>query len=475
MNSNIMKDIKLLTVTKGDHPYSFLLALQEYADKKIEKGELKKDFHYSFPFPNTKNSFGFYIDNNQNCVLQLNINDKVYYANKSEKNIKEVQNNCHNIFELMKKNNLHFTPAYNNDFYKEVASCDVGSVMILNTSKAISCVKRDGANLLFKECFTGDLDNLTIDCFKSSKTYSVDLDNPATIQNLFDYAYSIRTLTANLRCRHGSDYGQTQITSIESKLSSGESAKIHIGPEINLKVYNIHNQYIWYEVGETTNKIDRELVANILGWANLSLPEISAYKENSSYLFDMGRETAFLQDIQESIAENDFLNVVNKAFYYANNQNSPVFLNMKGLEPLPDGSYNLVQFAFYENHIIKLKYETDCITPIEIGSVTNKEFIDFCNNKYDNTVKVLNTVYSDYVSQYKENNPQNASLNEEKAVKELIKRHFLKIDPLIKPDDMEHANSLAASLVREVLHEENCKNTISEYKKEIEKEEIEKE
>ena len=410
---------------------------------------------YRYDFPRKNAHFVTECNENGNVKFYLSIEGKIYTLGGKEHSPRDLFKEADTFHEIMSKYHLNFCPKHNKEFANLIKSAEKGTVISLNTGRMISCVDKKGDTLLFKECFSGKLEDLKIESFQNGKTFSVNINNYDDIQDIFEHAYNTRSLTANLRVSINSKHGAYEVTDVEQKLSQNETLKVHVGP-INLKISDFNGKKFWFD--SNNKQIDRETIETLFGWASLTLPEIKIDRPEM-FLPEKMQNASFVQDIQNLIKEKRFDMIPSAAFSYSENNRVPTFLNITGFERQQNGSYDMTTFAFKDNRIIKIVYsfneKLSEPIPVETKEINDKEFICFCKQKYDDTIHFLKTEYTPLVEKYKldygNNTPTKVLLSK------TVDFHMRNNPPLVPNDAINNVTNLVKVLVNDSI--ENYKTS----------------
>ena len=373
---------------------SFFYALEYECVKAFENRPIE-DYKYQHEFIG-KNSTLTIVLSNQKCVeLYLETSDRIIVLSRYGYSFNEFMQNILAFEEAMEEYELGFAPPFTDDFKENLLEIDKGSILALNNSKCYVCTNVKNGSIILKECFKGNVENISIESFKQSETFEVDLSDDNSIQELYKYAYNHRTKDADIRIIYNSKHGQEYITNIEKELKPEERKLLNIGP-IQLKVIRQGETYIWLD--SENKEIDRELVGRIFVWAHLALPEIRLKERSLQCISVSEKDTNFLKEVQQLITEHAFESVSEIAFEYQEEEMQ--FMTMRGLQKQESGSFDIIAFGFYNGNIIKIPCtfndNLEKLIPQSKNVVSFKEFFEFCEEKYSESILHLESEYSNY-------------------------------------------------------------------------------
>lgn len=296
---------------------------------------------------------------------------------------------------ILDKAHLTLAPLPDKDFIAEISKAEAGSVINFNNQTAVVCIKSDNDEKVFKRQFTGSLSNITIDSFRKSDSFIINVRDIQDLHYLYGKAYVGNTTTADLRVTHDSYIGQHIRNDIEQKISPSTSRKVQVGPMDLTVIKDKEGKTAWYD---SENKhVDKDTVGVIFGWAKNTIPEISRQEwlsDNVSdgfFITDNHNYDAFLVSIKEAATKHDFRLITECAFQYAKLSNGLMTLSIDDLEQDEEGNFIAVTYAFKQTdkgqQIYKIKYENNNINgwPREAKEVFPEEFEEFCKAKFDDT------------------------------------------------------------------------------------------
>lgn len=297
------------------------------------------------------------------------------------------------VTEIIDNEHVTLAPLPDKKFIDAILSTEEGSVINFNNQIGVVCTKSDGNKRVFKQQFYGDLFNITMDSFTKSDTYIIDTQNPKDLHFLYGKAFSSLTNTADVRV--SDQYmGQFVCTDIESKIPTSTSKTIEIGPLKLTAIKDLADQTMWYD--GAGNQLDRTLVGTILGWAKNTIPEVGVYDWNTNDVRDgvgfvsESRYNEFLYCIKEYANTKQFGLLIEHAFRFVQ-PNSFAAFTIDDLEQDENDNFVAVTYAFHKDekgqHIYKFSYDDGNVYgwPNTMKEITEEEFVQFCEKKYDDT------------------------------------------------------------------------------------------
>lgn len=430
---------------------------------RIEQSNAKqnKNFEswiYKYNFPRPDSYFVAECNKDGNAKLYLSVKGKIYTLGGKEKSVRELMDEASIFKKVMEENHLNFCPKYSQEFKNEITKADVGTVISLNTKRMIVCTgkNKDGV-LFFKDCFSGKVENISINSFKNGLTFSVNTNDYNNIQDLFEYAYNRKTLTANIRIVTNSSHGAYTATDIEKTVKKNDTFILNVGP-IRLKVCDFNGKKIWYDTDN--QKLDRKTVELLFGWVQLSLPDIEIQRPCISFTSEVLQDSGFLQNVQNLIKAQLFKEIPKIAFKYSEENNILTYLNITGYEQQINKNFDTVTYAFQgfnNNQIIKTTYvfeeNSKEYVPLKTEPVTIEEFISFCRKKYDETVLFLETEYTQLAKNYKDQFQDKRTVDVLTNI--LIDGHKQKNPPLVSPKDASKISDAVKILVEDSVSNTN--------------------
>jgi len=418
--------------TYEDDMYNLLVTLERY---NVQNNESEAwTYTYTFPRPNSRLAIRC---GENGCVnMALLTPEGTFHMGGTERNVREMQKQASHLHEMMEKYHLNFCPRHTEEFRQIVKNADVGTVISLNTGRMISCIDKQGLTVVFQDCFAGNIDDLTLDSFRQGRVFPVETNDPEAIQDLFEYAYNRRTLTANIRVAMNSTHGAYAVTDIENRVKDNEAYSVHVGP-IHLKVCDFNGKKVWYD--NNNHKIERSIVENLFGWVQLSIPDIKIKRPVDFILEDKVQDQQFLHTVQQMLATRDFRQVAEFATQYAIQNKRPATLTIKGFSPDGTGSYDLTSYSFHENRITKVIYEQldewNQPIPLRTEMVAVGDFEEFCERAYDSSVQFLETEYSKQIEKLPPDVLKDRTGKE--LVSILMEQHKQQTKPVIQVEEMD--------------------------------------
>ena len=408
----------------------FFIALErEYlnANKELIKSkEPIEQWEYKYEFPRKNSFLKITLSKEKGLELYLVTPDKIEELKRGKNSAFELWENCETFEAIMKEYNLDFSPQYTEEFKNLLFSVDKGSVISLNNGKCYACTNIKNKSIILKECFKGNIEDISIEAFKQSETFEVDLSDENSIQELYKHAYNHRTMDADIRITYNSKHGKEYVTNIEKELNPEETKLLNVGP-IQLKVIRQDLKYIWLD--SDNKEIDRELVGRMFAWAHLSLPEIRLKERIVPYVNETVKDALFLKEVQQLITEHNFEIIPEKAFSYQKEEMQ--FMTIRGLQKQESGSFDIVAFGFFNGNIIKIPCtfndNLNELIPQGTTVVSDEEFIEFGEEKYSETIFHLETEYSKFLDKY---SPKKKDEYMRNLIEETLKKH----SPLFKED-----------------------------------------
>lgn len=193
-----------------------------------------------------------------------------------------------------------------------------------------------------------------------------------------------------------------------SSSHNGASRTVNVGPLELTVMKDKEGQIAWYD--STGEKLDRNLVGTIFGWATNTIPEMDTkewFCENMKDGFDIQiggqgyNYSEFLSSIKElaSTPENSrnqaFYTIAKRAFEYANANNGTMTLAIDDLEQ--DENHNFIPTTYVfksngdHNHIYKLTYEGNNLAGWikSVDETSIEDFVKFCERKFDQSYQHL--------------------------------------------------------------------------------------
>ena len=440
---NYKETIKKL-IASYENISGFFVALEtEYLNSiqiALNEGKPIENYQYQHKFIGKKCTLTINLSEQGTLEMYLETPDKIIELRRYGVSNIELLHNFEVFDSTMKEYELSFTPLFTEEFKKILLGTEKGSILALNNGKCYACTNIKNSSIILKECFKGNVEDISIDAFKQSETFEVDLSDDNSIQELYKYAYNHRTKEANIRITYNSKHGKEYVTDIEKELKPEETKCLNIGP-IRLKVIRQGLKYIWLD--SDNREINRELVGRMFAWAHLALPEMELSKRLVPYVNDIVKDTCFLKEVQQLITEKKFNEIPKKAFKCQKEEMQ--FMTIRGLQKQESGSFDIVAFGFYNDNIIKIPCtfndNLNELIPQSTTVVSLKEFVEFCEEKYSETILHLESEYSKY---FEEHNIK----KKDEYMKSLIEKTLKKHPPLFKEEDINKLKGLARIAVK---------------------------
>jgi len=254
----INRELELLLGKFEGNFYDLLINIERINTKRNHNLD---SWTYKRNYPHKKASLSISLDNKGQCTFLLKTQQKTYSFGNG-RSPKELMDDGEKLKAALKENHLYLTPEYTPEFLDALFSADIGSYIVLNTRKMISCVRKEGNKIWLKDCFDGNINHMTVNSFKNSNEYFVDKNDYDSIQSLFCKAYDTKSLTAPIRVGIQSGEGLSEVFKRENSIKENEAVIYRIG-NIKLKLCDVNKKKIWFDTDN--RQIDRKLVGNLFG------------------------------------------------------------------------------------------------------------------------------------------------------------------------------------------------------------------
>jgi len=374
--------------SRGDELYYHFINMERYFRKSGVTDQAI--LNYTLPYDSTFCLKVFLVDGQ----LNLTVTDGLETVRMgTHLTMRELHVLGEQISELLNKNHITLAPLPDKEFVSAIDQSTVGTIINLNNQTSIICTHATEDSKQFKRVFEGNLRDISIESFRKSDTYTINPSSPKDLHFLYGKAYTSLSNTADIRISDIT-YGQYKCTDIEAKLAKNQSKTISIGPLKLIAMKDSLGHTVWYD--DTGEKLNRDQVGMILGWANNTIPEINTMywvSENPEMGFLCPEEesiqnVSFLTSVKQAAMTKNFSLILEKAFELSKQSNQTTSLVIDDLVEQEDGSYFTTTYAFKTtptgNRIYKLTYDEGQLSewPETITEISQKEFLTFCEKKY---------------------------------------------------------------------------------------------
>lgn len=307
---------------------------------------------------------------------------------------------CMELVEFFKKERITFASEPSNDFVTKIKNADIGSMINLNNTISLSCIRKEGGVTYFKKQFEGSLSDITIDSFKNSELFAVDEYDLTDIHYLYGRLYSTRTSVAPVRVNEmKEDQGWALREKIERELPAGSKRTVQVGPLKLLLLKNRNDESAWYDASGAF--IEKKLIDTIFSWAKNVIPEVNKKEWRSLDEMD-GLAPIHSIDYDEWLQQAKFLayngkfpEVLNTVFALAKASGNQFSITFDDLTEDENHNFITTTYAFKETdtgrHIYRVSYEDNNskLWPSKVEPVSEEEFTTYLQHRFVSALKQI--------------------------------------------------------------------------------------